>query len=329
MSSPANARVVSLSARWVAVALSVVLLVVASTGAAKKRADGPPHKLLDSIGKMLEASGLDYLTSWQSQEARALPPRPTLSPLVGFPSAKPNRETKPWMREFIAGTANGAALLAYSGKVPKTDSINDFTSRWFEADASKRVFISFTRSDYEAAKAVRSILKRRGYHVFTYVESESQDPPFSPYEVGGLFDSAGSHFVIDSLNARNSEGVYFEAALTSQLQRPSIDGPLKGKTFTVHGRMNCPRTAAFVKALREKGAVITYRDVESDPVAGSRVDAANKANKLVKTDDGGFLLPAIEAGGEFVDMNAEDLGAELRTCGTRKSPQHHTTSDSN
>ena len=321
--SAANSKGASILTRWFAVALSVVIVAIASTGAAKKRAEGPPHALLDSIEAALEAHGLDYLTSWDSGEARELPSKPTLSHLDGFPSATPISETKPWMREFVAGTANGAALLAYRGKAPKTAAHKDFTSRWFQADASRRVFISFTRSDYASAEAVRRILESRGYNVFTYIESEDQDPPFSPYEVGRLFDSAGSHFVIDSINARKSDGIYFEAALTSQLRRPLADGHFKGMTFTVYGGMDCPRTAAYVKSLRYQGADVVYRDVRSDPVASSRFDAAKNAKKVVQGDDGSYLLPAIEAGGEFVDMNAKDIRAELRSCGVRRPLASH------
>lgn len=173
----------------------------------------------------LDAQGIDIVPGL----ARALDfkteHRPRLAKLGGFPvpqDPQPPPNPDDWMAQFTRGAFDyiTAYRPAESTAAPAAEpsSSDEFLAEWSKAPEAERVFIAFTRNDAAAAQKVAQALRSQGFVVFTYLRSKDATPWARPEVVGRLFREAGHHFVIDTLNARRSGGVVFEALAFARLK---------------------------------------------------------------------------------------------------------------
>jgi len=96
---------------------------------------------------------------------------------------------------------------------PKPEEIQtcEFVEGWVSALPEQRVFIAFTREDFDAAQRAKKALEEAGYHVFVFLRGKHDEPWAEPAFVGEVFATAGHRLVIDTVSARGSEGVRFES----------------------------------------------------------------------------------------------------------------------
>lgn len=185
----------------------------------------PRHPVLDRLASALDASKIDVRRRWETGGA-ATGERPVVAPLDGYPaSVRDLGVPEQFKQGFEAGAYREAVLVAVSGHSGQVDmSSSEFRAAWNSAEASRRVFISFTKADLQSAEAVRTALMKNGYVVFTYVTGAAGYRPAKPVEVGTYFKEAGHHFVIDTSNARKSPGVVLEAITFDRLRRGQQGG---------------------------------------------------------------------------------------------------------
>jgi hypothetical protein len=175
----------------------------------------PPNLILDALVKELDSKEIDVVRRWDNKSPTPRE-RAILAPLKGFKSSAEAKASKTaWMKDFEGNIHS--FLVGF-----KTDSthlnkestdFSTFTREWETIPKSKRIFISFTQVDAAYADTIKEALESKGYKTFIFLSSSHSSPFLTSQEAGHLFATAGHYFVIDTKNARNSPGVWFEKAL--------------------------------------------------------------------------------------------------------------------
>ena len=176
----------------------------------------------------LEAHRIDILNKRGSDAGRRSPERARLCHLTEFPTDAYEGDVsiRTWMSEFIQGERGALAaiepstvdrvIIGLRGQSTPA-SFKLFLEKWRRVPAERRILLSFTASDVEAAEATANVLEMRGCCVFRYLEKVKETSGFKttyktdPEQVGMLWGQAGVKLVIDSREARKSPGVFFEA----------------------------------------------------------------------------------------------------------------------
>jgi hypothetical protein len=164
--------------------------------------------------------------------------RPRLAPLAGFTVEKADftasnstvgktdfSSDRTWAHAFEEGAAGALfAVKRGSGEsiveqatarcASEKDAADiracEFVAQWRNAGKERRIFVAFTRSDFEIAERVKDALEKEGYLVFLYLQGRSEAPWAEPGLVGAIFVQAGHRLVIDTKHSRGSEGVAIE-----------------------------------------------------------------------------------------------------------------------
>lgn len=205
---------------WVAV---VFLLPLLATAEQVDRGLGiPPDPILAPLEGPLHERGID-LVMGQTRDLPLHAERPRLGRLEGFVIQEAiEQDSEVWRQQFVRGQET---LLAVKPRSQPTDgavfSETEFLDLWKAEASDRRVFVAYARQDREVASVVRQVLESRGYIVFTYLEADAKAPWAHPRNVGKFFAEAGHHLVIDSHDARVSEGTLFEAI---RLRKASASG---------------------------------------------------------------------------------------------------------
>lgn len=214
--------------RWI---LGAALTLCAGT--ASGALVGDAHRvdpILATLVDALHPKGIDVVGGDTSEVP--LDRRPRVALLSGVPNRRSaaGAVEAPWMREFRTGAMGFVAALGPSaGAAPVT--VDDFLNRWNAVSRDKRVFLSFTRADAHLADAAAEALRSQGYVTFTFLKANDSAPAYDPTTVGALFADAGHHFVIDTPNARKSEGVWLESKTLASIRRePPPEPPLEPTT---------------------------------------------------------------------------------------------------
>jgi hypothetical protein len=216
--------------RWglgmrISVALFVALLLASPAPVHTKALGRGSDPMLARFDAALDSEGIDIVPGLARDLDFKTEHRPRLAKLAGFPLPQPSQnspDSNEWMRQFKRGAFD--YITAYrpaenaAGLTGEPSSSDEFLSEWSRAPAAERVFIAFTRDDAATARKVAQVLRAQGFVVFTYLRSEDEAPWAKPEVVGRLFREAGHHFVIDTLNARRSGGVAFEALVLARLK---------------------------------------------------------------------------------------------------------------
>lgn len=99
-------------------------------------------------------------------------------------------------------------------------NVCEFVRKWTSTPPNQRIFIAFTKDDFNSAKKVADSLERAGYAVFLFMKGKDDKPWADPGMAGEVFAQAKHRFVIDTANARSSPGVAFESECCSSLLLP-------------------------------------------------------------------------------------------------------------
>jgi hypothetical protein len=118
--------------------------------------------------------------------------------------------------------SEATAQLCSTAPPSVSQKVCDFLESWRRAPSQQRVFVAFTRADRTHAERVQKALETAGYVVFLYLRSDQEDAWAEPDLVGSLFTESGSRYVLDTENARNSDGVRFEAKACEFLLTPPV-----------------------------------------------------------------------------------------------------------
>jgi hypothetical protein len=94
--------------------------------------------------------------------------------------------------------------------------------RLVECRTRKRIFVAFTRGDFDAALAIKKSLEQGGLVVFVFLKGKNEAPWADPALVGEVFAQANHRLVIDTGSARGSEGVRFEGLYCEPLLMPPV-----------------------------------------------------------------------------------------------------------
>ena len=182
-------------------------------------ARGKLDPLLKTLEAPLQKRGIDVVAGDTANHP--LGTRPRVARLSGMPTAKPPAgwKSRPWMKSFEAGRTGFLAAAPGEGR-KRARSSSEFLQAWKRAPADQRVFLSFTRKDVRAAESAARALEARGYVTFIYLTSKSKGPKYDTTTVGRLYAEAGHRLVVDTPNARRSEGVWLEARLARPGGRP-------------------------------------------------------------------------------------------------------------
>jgi hypothetical protein len=182
--------------------------------------------MLAAFEAALDAKGIDIVPGLARNLDSQQQDRPRLAKLGGFPVPKAKGASsapEDWMSEFASGAFEYlAAFRPASGSTASVGELADsdrFMTEWSKAEESQRVFVAFTREDAATAQEVAQVLRAQGLVVFTYLRDKGAAPWAKPEIVGRLFREAGHHFVIDTMQARRSGGVAFEALALARLKK--------------------------------------------------------------------------------------------------------------
>jgi hypothetical protein len=207
------------------------------------------RSFLAGIADLLDSEGIDAVYGRSADH-----PLPNgsvrVAPLAGF--APHGRDWGSFLSEsWVAGFRKGiigvmvvvpgqkksavksahAACLKNIAKMGK--DVCRFVDQWLSCPPDKRVFIAFTREDFEYANKVKLLLEKTGCIVFLFLNGKDQNPWADPGMVGEVFAQARVRMVLDSANARGSLGVTFERECEALLESPPPITPLmqtlKGK----------------------------------------------------------------------------------------------------
>ncbi len=219
---------------WVGLTISaaVLSLCLGTTALAELLGDrGQLDPLLKVLVKPLGKHGIDVVAGDTSEVKMPKSSRPRVARLSGMPTVDrgPEWRKATWMKEFEKGAAGFVAGVKSSdepGARSKASRSRDgFLAKWNEASPDRRVFVSFTSKDAAHAHATARALEDAGYVTFVFLRQGDQGPAFEPTFVGKMFAEAGHHMVIDTQNARKSEGVWFEASLAQAIRPSGGDDP--------------------------------------------------------------------------------------------------------
>jgi hypothetical protein len=222
-------------ARFAAVA-SVLLTICMASAAIIEQGKGPEDIFLRKVWRMLDLVKVDVVVG--SASALETPEKPRLAALKGYaPKAKDwgSFAKAAWPFAFAEGHAG--VMFAYRpGDVPKRLAKKKadcdrttppeeveacrFVKGWLGAEPEDRVFIAFTKEDFDSAAKVKSALEKSGYVVFMFLKGKNEQPWASPALVGEVFAQATHRLVIDTAAARGSPGVRFESLCCEPLLMP-------------------------------------------------------------------------------------------------------------
>ena len=201
--------------------LAVFLLLVMFLSVAWRILDPDakkPNSLLKKIAPKLDKLNIHVVQDWNSKiqvDNRGV----IIAPLANWPARNNEQFTTGWIKDLKNGLHAGYVAVRYNTNL----RLKDIPLVWNSISKSKRVFISFTRSDDKVAEQLRQILESEGYKVFTYVKDGEISRSYE--EIGKIMSTAGEHFVIDSYNSRTSQGVIAEALThtTYELKYPKVE----------------------------------------------------------------------------------------------------------
>jgi hypothetical protein len=100
------------------------------------------------------------------------------------------------------------------------NDVCDFVRKWVSTPREQRIFIAFTKNDFDHARRVAQGLEDAGFTVFLFLKGHDQKPWADPAMVGEVFAQAGFRIVIDSANSRGSPGVALERGCEDLLRSP-------------------------------------------------------------------------------------------------------------
>jgi hypothetical protein len=78
---------------------------------------------------------------------------------------------------------------------------------------------------------IKEALEAKGYAAFIFTNSATGSPLYTPDRVGKLLVEADYHLVLDTPNARNSKGVWIEAAMAAIIAKTVALGPVQQTGF--------------------------------------------------------------------------------------------------
>jgi hypothetical protein len=190
--------------------------------------------VLRAIASALDQDEIDVALGKASQ--LRLGDRPRVASIVGFTPNNTGWDTylrQTWAYAFDDGVIGVLVATKVGGETSLDRKRRDceagdaadaepceFVVRWLAASQERRVFIAFTKSDFETAETVKRALERRGYVVFLFLKGKAEKPWFDPGLVGAVFAQARHRLVIDTKNSRGSEGVAFEKKCCESLLIP-------------------------------------------------------------------------------------------------------------
>lgn len=193
--------------------------------------NGPDTYILRSIASYLHLHSIDtVLGSAASYRPSA---RPRIAPLGGYHVTNSEWSQvlpEAWARAFANGLFG--VIIAVKPDNPQhlqkkqaeceTHSSDDeaacaFVNAWLNSEKDKRVFVAFTKSDLSSAATIKKALEAQGYVVFMFLRPGHSTPWAEPGLVGEVFAQATHRFVVDTVNARGSEGVALESNLCALL----------------------------------------------------------------------------------------------------------------
>jgi len=209
----------------ISAALAVALVLASPARVHTKALGKGADPMLAGFEAALDAEGIDIVPGLARDLDFKTENRPRLAKLGGFPVPQDaHRPPDPddWTRQFARGAFDYIAAYrpAESVAAPAAEPSrsDEFLAEWSKASEAERVFIAFTRDDAATAHKVAQVLRAQGLVVFTYLRGKDSAPWARPEVVGRLFREAGHHLVIDTLNARQSGGVVFEALAFARLK---------------------------------------------------------------------------------------------------------------
>jgi hypothetical protein len=191
--------------------------------------------VLSKIVDELDVNGIDVAYGKTTQYPLS-PGRARVAPLAGFTPHKADWGSylyQTWAAAFQHG------VIGFVIAVPNTPStvssaqetcvkvitlmgsdVCEFVRKWTSTPPNQRIFIAFTKDDFNSAKKVADSLERAGYAVFLFMKGKDNKPWADPGMAGEVFAQAKHRFVIDTANARSSPGVAFESECCSSLLLP-------------------------------------------------------------------------------------------------------------
>jgi hypothetical protein len=196
----------------------------------------PERAILELIASDLDARGIDTVYG-NSMDQPFQVGDIRVAPLAGF---TPNKRDWGSYSRLTWASAFEKGVIGFIIAVPnRTSPINDaqttcikdiselgsdiceFVFKWLAASPDERVFISFTKEDFDHASQVKEALEKAGYTAFLFLKGQDQKPWADPGMVGEVFAQAKFRIVVDSANARGSAGVALEHECCAPLLRPS------------------------------------------------------------------------------------------------------------
>lgn len=195
----------------------------------------PEQPLLSRIASDLDEHGIDTVYG-KSTDYPLAAAGVRVAPLAGFTPNKRawdsySKET--WVAAFqkgitgfIAAVPNNAPALSEANTKCIQDiatlgpDVCEFVRKWLSAPSDQRVFIAFTKEDFDQAAQVGKSLEKAGFTVFLFLKGRDQKPWADPAMVGEVFAQAKFRIVINSTNARGSPGVALERECCEPLLLP-------------------------------------------------------------------------------------------------------------
>lgn len=217
-----NLRAIGL---FVVIILSISFNSTGSTRIIDPSNRGPESEIMLSWAAELHRAGIDVVLGSLNEQKQSV--RPRLGLLKGY---KPNTQdwgeidSIGWSYGFSKGVA-GIMVAAKPEAHPRylseknrkcLSELQDnegcrFVQNWLTAERQSRVFLAFTKVDFDHALTVKKTLESQGYVVFIFLQGRSERAWAAPALVGEVFAQAAHRFVLDTQAARSSVGVAFEA----------------------------------------------------------------------------------------------------------------------
>lgn len=219
-----------------------------------KVVDGPraSDSTLRRIADFLGRHGIDIRNAAASENF-STGGRPQVTLLSNFPADASYRSAgDPFSESFSAAANSGRAYLVALSHPGKARALEptEFKRAWDKAPTSARVFVVLSGQDLAAAQVVAKGLRESGYVALLFKNGEAELPPVDVVEAGQFFRTAGQHFVIDTINARNSAAVQAEAlALDSSNRSPIVASPAPPPPYRQPSANHCCRVCQYVKGV--------------------------------------------------------------------------------
>jgi hypothetical protein len=212
--------------------LLTLLFTVVTANIALGELLGNPRNLNPILADLIDPlheQGIDVVAGKTSTVK--LSERARVAMLASMPLRRPpDFQFSPWMADFESGSVGVVVGVKTDGPGSQASDSATFRAVWSEADRDKRIFLSFTASDVEAAHAVANTLQKRGYIIFLFMNRSDQKPQFTAQTTGRFFSEAGHYLVLDSNSARRSHGVWLEASIARKFTGPDGDGAFPSPT---------------------------------------------------------------------------------------------------